>query len=125
VSFWTGRLIYGATVESIVAYASSTFTHRVRASKKFKRTIRMAQRPGLLALCKAYRTTSTKALCVLVGIFPLDYLVLVRAAMYKLSRGTPVQWDSREFRPGDGSCAWKERTQKELRECAAEEWDAE
>jgi len=89
VSFWTGRLIYGATVESIVAYALSTFVHRVRASKKFKRTLCMVQRPALLVLCKAYRATSTEALCVLAGIFPLDYLVLMLAAMYKLSRAPP------------------------------------
>ena len=124
VSFRVGRLIYDAVVVSIVAYAASTFDHRVRENLRFAHSLRAAQRPALLALCKAYRTTSTAALCVLAGTLPLDYVVLERAAMYRLRHGTPVQWRGRDIQPGDG-CAWKERTRQTLRECAIEEWDEE
>ena len=103
----------------------STFEWRVRSNRKLAVSFRAAQRPALLALCKAYRTTSTEALCVLAGILPLDYLIMIRAAMYKLRRGTPVSWGTRDFEPGNNSGAWQERTRQELRECAVGEWQTE
>ena len=119
VSFRVARLIYEATVVSIVAYAASTFEHRVRLNRKFAVSLRTAQRPALLAMCKAYRTSPTVPLCVIAGVLPLDYVMLVRAAMYRLTHDQTVQRGSHTFQPGTGH-AYKERTRQRLRECAYE-----
>ena len=71
-----GQLVYETVVASIVTYAASAFEQRMRMCRRLVESLRAAQRPVLFTLCKAYRTSSTATLCVLVGVLPVDYLVL-------------------------------------------------
>lgn len=76
-----------------MTYASSVFGHRATLVKPRER-LQHAQRSALVAITRAYRTTSREALCVLAGVLPLDYLVWERAAMYWLRRFEPPAYSA-------------------------------
>nr|CAD7455575.1 unnamed protein product [Timema tahoe] len=66
---------------SIVGYAACVWAHRLNNAVP-ARAVRSIQRNVLLRLSGAYRTVATDALCVTLGIWPLDLLVRKRAVGY-------------------------------------------
>lgn len=124
VSFSTARLVYRATVESIVTYVSSAFAHRATLVKPRAR-LRRAQRHALIGMTRAFRTTSTDALCVLAGVVPLDYLVRERAALYRLKRGEPPEYDrGNDLEPRKERESWAS-VKRRVRSRVLQDWGGE
>ncbi|XP_057664441.1 uncharacterized protein LOC130903290 [Diorhabda carinulata] len=65
------RHIYEHAIKPMVLYASEIWGHRYKDSRII-RQLRATERPYLLAITKAYRTTPTSALHVLAGVTPLQ-----------------------------------------------------
>lgn len=77
---------YYAVHESSVSFGASIWAHRVRFST-YVTAARRGQRNVLLRLSGAFGTTSTEALCVVLGMYPIDISIRYRAANYWLKRG--------------------------------------
>ena len=122
VRFHIARQIYRGTVESIVTYAGSVFAGAVGRTD-VRGPLRSAQRPALIALCKAYRTTATLSLCLLAGVLPLDYLVIERAALYRLRRGETVTLGNTTLHAGGRKVG--ERLKKRVRDEVLRMWEDE
>lgn len=82
------KTYYYAVYESTVSFGSSIWAHRLRLST-YVTAARGGQRNVLLRLSGAFGTTSTEALCVVLGTFPVDISIRYRAANYWLKRGRP------------------------------------
>ncbi|XP_057665654.1 uncharacterized protein LOC130899609 [Diorhabda carinulata] len=65
------RYIYEHAIKPMVLYASEIWGHRYKDSRIIKQ-LRATERPHILAITKAYRTTPTSALHVLAGVTPLQ-----------------------------------------------------
>ena len=64
--------IYKSVIEPILLYAIQVW-HQSLDKKWARQRLRMIQRWFLLRICKAYRTVSFDALCVIANIPPIDY----------------------------------------------------
>lgn len=71
------RLIYLQAIEPMILYGSEIWGERATDSR-IVRHMEAAQRPFLLSICRAYRTTATKSLQVIAGIVPLWIMLQVR-----------------------------------------------
>jgi hypothetical protein len=87
------RTIYPVLCLSVVTYGAPLWWHR-RDVVHVRRHIDDAQRPFLLHLTEGWRTTSTEAFQVLVGVLPMDLAILKAAAAWHIRKG-------RVFRDGD------------------------
>lgn len=75
----TKMLFYKTIYLTRITYGSMFWAQEIR-TKKIAEKIQSAQRRALLAITKAYRTTSTPALQVLAGVLPLDLAIRCEAA---------------------------------------------
>lgn len=66
--------------------------------KSLKSALLGAQRQALLKLCKAYRTVSAEACCVVAGVLPLDILMTEKDAIFMDLMGGVPRKDSRSRR---------------------------
>ena len=123
VRYEVAKSIYQGIVESVVCYAASVFAGRTDRPV-VRRRLRSAQHPALVALCKAYRTTATLSLCLLAGVMPLDYLVVERAALYRLRKGETVTVGNTEFHAGGRKVGerLKTRVRQEVLRMWEDEW---
>ena len=79
-------LYHNAVLSSIVGYAAGVWAHRARLDR-IKLLLRRTQRKILLRFVGAFGTTSTMALLVILGIWPLDLQVRLRGANYWHKKG--------------------------------------
>lgn len=63
--------LYQRVVDPIIVYGYQLWAPRVLSLVTMKRKIESLQRGPLLLACRAFRTTSTPALCVLANVLPL------------------------------------------------------
>lgn len=70
ISYQSRQLYYSALCQSVLLYAAPAWMLGLRAADWA--TLLSAQRSALLAVTKAYRTTSTDALQIIAGRPPLD-----------------------------------------------------
>lgn len=71
----TLRLLYMGTFVAIVSYAAAVWYRRTSLFA-VQSTLLRTQRPALVLMTKAYRSTSTAALPVLAGVLPADLQVV-------------------------------------------------
>lgn len=76
------RTLYYRTVEAIALYGAPIWHNAINISQNVGK-LRMIQRAILCRVVRAYRSTSTDALCVLAGLPPWDLLIDERARIYK------------------------------------------
>lgn len=76
------RTLYYRTIESIVLYGAPIW-HTAAQYKINISKLRTVQRTILARVTRAYRTTSTDALCVLSGFPPWELLIEERARLYR------------------------------------------
>ena len=79
--------MYKAIFLGIATYASSVWVHRCDFQFVRKAALQ-GQRSALLSITKAYQTTSTDALPVIAGVFPLDLEVQLSAAVHHNKHGS-------------------------------------
>lgn len=53
----------------------------------------------MLRICKAYRTISTAALCVIAGTIPIDLVIREKSSLYHLRKGRKFQHHSTLYEP--------------------------
>lgn len=71
------RHIYSQAIEPMVLYGSEVWGERAKDTRVV-RHMEATQRPFLLSICRAYRTTATKSLQVISGIAPLWITLQIR-----------------------------------------------
>ncbi|XP_072389803.1 uncharacterized protein [Diabrotica undecimpunctata] len=82
----TGRgRIFIEAVHSTILYAAPVW-QQVMHKQKYSRIMEKAQRKALLRVVCAYKTTSTVALLVIVGVLPIHLLVRERAIAYGMNQ---------------------------------------
>lgn len=88
------RVLYRGTFVATVTYAAACWYRRATLHVVRSSLLR-SQRPSLVLLTKAYRSTSTSALAVLGGVLPAD-LEVIRAGRLDEERlnGTTMQGDT-------------------------------
>lgn len=83
------RVIYGGLFVACAAYGSPVW-YEVVMSVAGRNKILSCQRVAMLACMPVCRTVSTDALQVLLGVAPLDLVVIRRAIAFKVGRGLPL-----------------------------------
>ena len=68
-------LLYKATIVPIISYGCVAWAPAIN-TRWCKMMLRSAQRPMALAICRAFRSTSTSAALVLANMLPLDLKIL-------------------------------------------------
>lgn len=76
------RRMLAAVVSSVVLYGAPIWRRSLK-HKKYLESILQIQRRTLLAVCRAYRTTSAEALQVIAGEAPMDLQVEKRTMIYE------------------------------------------
>lgn len=84
------RMLYRGLFEPLLSYAAPLLDGTF-FSVKIRERLNRIQRQVLLKVSKAYRTVSTDALPVLMGVLPADLLVKKAALNYKLRTRQPIQ----------------------------------
>ncbi|CAH2210239.1 jg22693, partial [Pararge aegeria aegeria] len=82
------RIIYTATIEPVIMYASSvwaTATQKIGVQKQLNNV----QRGFAQKLTRAYRTVSLNSSLILSGLLPLDIRIREAAALYEAKKGVP------------------------------------
>lgn len=79
------KLYHNSIAVSMMGYAAGVWAHRARLTK-VKQKLRRTQRKILVRLVGAFSTVPTMALLVVLGLWPLDLQVRLRAANYWLKR---------------------------------------
>ncbi|BES87392.1 Retrotransposon protein [Nesidiocoris tenuis] len=111
------RVTYKGAYEGLIGYACPVWE---KAARKVhcRRKLISSQRSALLAVTRAYNTTSNDALQVVAGIPPIDLTIKKRALCYYSKRGRLLDIEGVSFE--DGSTA-KER-KKKIEEGIVTEW---
>ena len=96
------------------------------ATRKDWKALLAAQRQALLRVTRAYRTTSTEAMCVVAGQPPIDLLCQERAYRHKVRRGDGFTHGQCVHRPEDhrGDRDYGRQTNRELRAETLRRWQA-
>uniref|UniRef100_A0A1W7R9Y4 Polyprotein n=1 Tax=Hadrurus spadix TaxID=141984 RepID=A0A1W7R9Y4_9SCOR len=84
------RTIYYGAFVPIISYGCHVWQNKINTIQ-VQRMLSSAQRKALLRITKAYRTTSTDALCVLAGITPLSINILEKSNLYRLRKGLSLE----------------------------------
>ena len=79
------HLYHNTILSSVVDYGAGIWAHWV-LDKRIKRQLRSTQRRILLRFVGAFGTTSTMALLVVLGVWPLDLQIRFRGALYWLKK---------------------------------------
>ncbi|XP_035228473.1 uncharacterized protein LOC118200615 [Stegodyphus dumicola] len=77
-------LLYSAVAEKIMIYGAAIWANPMTCRKQ--KILQSSQRPFVLAITKAYRTTSTAAAAVLAGLIPLPIKAQQEAAITMFSQ---------------------------------------
>lgn len=80
------RKLFATVIHSVVLYAAPIWA-AILKHQRYRRQVQQIQRPVLIRVCRAYRTTSDAALCVVAGIPPIHLLVEERVCVYQ--EGSP------------------------------------
>ena len=85
---------YTGLVRPVMSYASMIWGHRVEADD-IEEELRKLNRAALLSICRVPRSTPTRALEIILDIFPLHIFIIRTglAAFQRLKRQTPLLWD--------------------------------
>ena len=84
------QLYHNTILASVVSYGAGIWAHRAN-DKRIKRQLRSTQRRILLRFVGAFGTTSTMALLVVLGVWPLDFQIRLRGALYWLKKQNYVK----------------------------------
>ena len=91
------RSLYTGLVLQILCYAAAGWAERLNTHHV--RKLKSAQRQALLAITRAYRTTSNEALTVLAAEIPIELKIQERKVLYCIRRNTEVGVGSFHFSP--------------------------
>ena len=83
------RILYTGLVLQIIRYAAEGWTEKLNSLHY--RKLKSTQRQALLAITRAYRTTSNVALTVLAAEIPIKLKISERMELYHLRKNTEVR----------------------------------
>lgn len=95
--YFASITIYKAVFMPNIAYAAQIWADNTYTAKAIK-TLGSRQRRPLLSVTYAYRSTSTDALCVLVGLYPLDIAFRQEAAKLDFRQNYITKEDYQQIR---------------------------
>lgn len=78
------NILYRGVAIPIITYGCEAWGMELEKRKRSKNLLTRAQRIALLPMSKAYRTTSTEALCVLTGSIPIDLIISEKMEIQQL-----------------------------------------
>ena len=91
------RILYTGLVLQIICYAAAGCTEKLNSHHY--RKLRSTQRQALLAITRAYRTTSNDALTVLAAEIPIKLKIRERIELYHLRKNTEEKVGGIYFSP--------------------------
>ncbi|XP_035234184.1 uncharacterized protein LOC118206013, partial [Stegodyphus dumicola] len=94
------KIIYSTVVEKILIYGAAIWALPMTTRKQ--QILNSVQRPFVLAITRAYRTTATAAATVLAGLIPLHIRAQMEAVIAKVTLlKQPAQYQNLHFSPED------------------------
>ena len=109
-------LSLSALLHSVMGYAAGVWAHRAR-DVKTKILLRRTQRKVLLRFAGAFGTTSTMALLVVLGFWPIDLQIRLRGALYWLKNS--------KFNKIEEIIGFDARNKREMKDALIREWQEE
>jgi hypothetical protein len=94
------KILYRAVIIPIATYGAAFWWDKV-AHSMVRRHLLAAQRAILLVLTRACRTTSTGAMQVVGGTFPLDLEVIRKGLINNVRRNATLAWNNYRFESKD------------------------
>lgn len=103
------RILYKGLFQPLATYGCEMWGPVVLRNKNVMRTMISVQRQILIRVCKAYRTISADACCVVAGVIPIDLLVKERINIFEDVKNGIVRTESKRDRRVETLDAWQGR----------------